>query len=110
MAIDSFLKSTSADSRFSKSWMNLGNCYIKQGMNDKTLFDKAIHAFQQLPHSTDSFTCLGNAYYAQGNCEEAVASYLKALEINEDPGVLNNLGCALKALNPPLLEDAIGSF
>ena len=102
-AIESYIKSTAADSRFSKSWMNLGTCYIKNGQTDK-----AIHAFQQLPHSTDSFTCLGNAYFAAANYEEAIASYLKALEINEDPGVLNNLGAALKAVN--LLEDAIGSF
>jgi tetratricopeptide (TPR) repeat protein len=43
-----------------------------------------------------------------GNFEEAVAHYLRATEIKEDPGAYNNLGCALKKLN--LFQDAIYAF
>ena len=39
-AIAAYKRSTSADSRFSKSWMNLGSCYIKTGETTE-----AINAF-----------------------------------------------------------------
>lgn len=103
-AIEAYLKSTTADSRFVKSWVNLGYCYLHVGNGDK-----AIQAFQQLPQqSSESLTCIGNAHFKMGNLEEAIAQYLRAVEIKEEPGTYNNLGCALKKVG--LFQDAIYAF
>ncbi|CAG9322610.1 unnamed protein product [Blepharisma stoltei] len=102
-AIEAYLKSTLADSRFTKSWVNLGSCYLQIGKGDK-----AIAAFQNLPLSAESLTCIGNAYFKMGNFEEAIAHYLRAIEIKEEPGTYNNLGAALKKVG--LLQDAIYAF
>ena len=102
-AIESYIKSTYADPKFSKSWVNLGYCYIK--INKAA---KAIQAFQQLALSSESLLCLGNAYFHDGNYEEAIAYYLRSIEFKEDSGTYNNLGIALKKVG--LFQDAIYAF
>lgn len=102
-AIEAYLKSTLADSRFHRSWINLGHCYLQVGKGDK-----AIQAFQQLPLSAESLTCQGNAHFKMGNFEEAIALYLRAIELREEAGTYNNLGCALKKIG--LLQDAVYAF
>ena len=102
-AIECYLKSIAADPRYTKSLVNLGQCYLQVGN-----FDKALAAFQQLPLSSETLVCIGNTYFRMANFEEAVAHYLRATEIKEDPGAYNNLGCALKKLN--LYQDAIYAF
>jgi len=102
-AIEAFLKSTSADPKFNKSWVNLGYCYLQIGNPDK-----AISSFKQLPLSCESLTCTGNAYFQLGNYEEAIAHYLRAVEIKEESGTYNNLGAALKKVG--LFQDAIYAF
>ena len=102
-AIECYLKSIAADPRYTKSLVNLGQCYLQVGS-----YEKALSAFQQLPLSSETLICIGNTYFRMGNFEEAVAHYLRATEIKEDPGAYNNLGCALKKLN--LFQDAIYAF
>ena len=103
-AIEYYYKATNAEPKHTKAWLNLGTCYLKTAV-----YDKAINAFGQIPTSVESLTCLGNVYFQMGNYEEAVANYLRALEVGEaDCHVLNNLGCALKKLE--LFEDALNAF
>lgn len=102
-AIEAYLKSTSADMRYLKSWVNLGHCYLQLGN-----YERALSAYQQLPSSAESFCCLGNVYFKMSNFEEAVAQYLRSLELKEDAGVYNNLGCSLRELG--LLQDALFAF
>ena len=103
-AIRFYQQSTTADPKYYKSWQNLGFCYVKSGD-----FDRALTAYSQMPTSAETYTCLGNVYFQMGNFEEAVASYIRAVEINDtDPNALNNLGCALKRLE--LYEDALSAF
>jgi tetratricopeptide (TPR) repeat protein len=102
-AIEAYLKSTSADMRFLKSWVNLGHCYLQLGN-----YERALSAFQQLPASAESFCCIGNVHFKMNNYEEAVAHYLRSLELKEDAGVYNNLGCSLRELG--LLQDALYAF
>jgi tetratricopeptide (TPR) repeat protein len=102
-AIESYTKSTHADTKFTKSWVNLGNCYIKTGKPAK-----AVQAFQQLPLSAESLLCLGNAHFYDKNYEEAIAFYLRSVEFKEDAGTYNNLGLALKKVG--LLQDSIYAF
>ena len=49
-------------------------------------FDKAIAAYKIVlgedPENVSALTNLGVAYYSTGNLEEAIASYLEALEIS----------------------------
>lgn len=102
-AIESYTKSTYADPKFTKSWVNLGYCYIKTGRANK-----AIQAFQQLPLSAESLLCLGNAHFHDKNYEESIAFYLRSIEFKEDAGTYNNLGLALKKVG--LLQDSIYAF
>lgn len=103
-AIRFFQQSTSADPKYYKSWQNLGSCYMKAGE-----FERALSAFSQMPTSAETYTCIGNVYFQMGNFEEAVAGYIRAVEINDtDANALNNLGCALKRLE--LYEDALSAF
>ena len=67
-----------------------------------------MQAFQQLPLSGESLVCIGNAYFHQGNYEEAIEYFLRSAEIREDSGTYNNLGVALKKVG--LLQDAIDAF
>lgn len=102
-AVESYIKSTYADPKFSKSWVNLGYCYIK--LNKAA---KAIQAFQQILLSAESLLCLGNAHFHDGNFEEAIQFYLRSIEYKEDAGTYNNLGIALKKVG--LFQDAIYAF
>ena len=102
-AIENYSKSTYADPKFSKSWVNLGYCYLHDNHPDK-----ALQAFQQLPLSGENLVCIGNAYFRQGNFEEAIAFFLRSSEIKEDSGTYNNLGVALKKVG--LFQDAICAF
>jgi tetratricopeptide (TPR) repeat protein len=47
-------------------------------------------------------------HFKMNNYEEAVVHYLRSLELKEDAGVYNNLGCSLKELG--LLQDALYAF
>lgn len=103
-AIKFFGQSTMADPKYYKSWQNLGACHMKRGE-----FQDALNAYRQMPTSAETFTSMGNVYFQMGNYEEAVASYIRAVEINDtDASALNNLGCALKRLE--LFEDALSAF
>lgn len=96
-------KSINADPKFYKSWVNLGFCYTKL-----KLPEKAVHAYQQLPLSGENLLCMGNAMFFCGRCEEALAFYLRSVELREDPGAYNNLGVVLKKLK--LYQDSICAF
>ncbi|OMJ91157.1 hypothetical protein SteCoe_6325 [Stentor coeruleus] len=102
-AIENYIKSTYADPKFNKSWINLGYCYIQDHQPDK-----ALQSFQQLPLSGENLICVGNAHFRMGNYEEAIAFYLRSVELKEDSGAYNNLGIALKKVG--LLNDAINAF
>ena len=102
-AIENYVKSTYADPKYYKSWVNLGYCYLHDSRPDK-----ALAAFQQLPLSGENLVCIGNAQFRQGNFEEAIALYLRSVELKEDPGTYNNLGIALKKVG--LFQDAINAF
>lgn len=102
-AIEHYEKSTNADPKFFKSWINLGYCYTKT-----KLPDKAIQAYQQLPLSGENLLCMGNALFYNNRYEEALAYYLRSVELKEDPGAYNNLGVVLKKLK--LFQDSICAF
>lgn len=102
-AIESYVKSTYADPKFYKSWVNMGYCYLHDNKPQQ-----ALKAFQQLPLSGENLVCVGNAHFRQGNFEEAIAYYLRSAELKEDPGTYNNLGVALKKVG--LLQDSISAF
>lgn len=102
-AIESYVRSTYADPKFNKSWVNMGYCYLHDNKPEK-----ALQAFQQLPLSGENLVCVGNAYFRQGNFEEAIAYYLRSAELKEDPGTYNNLGVALKKVG--LFHDSISAF
>lgn len=102
-AIESYVRSTYADPKFNKSWVNMGYCYLHDNRPEK-----ALQAFQQLPLSGENLVCVGNAYFRQGNFEEAIAYYLRSAELKEDPGTYNNLGVALKKVG--LFQDSISAF
>ena len=102
-AIESYIRSTYADPKYNKSWVNMGYCYLHDNKPEK-----ALQAFQQLPLSGENLICMGNAYFRQGNFEEAIALYLRSAELKEDPGTYNNLGVALKKVG--LFQDSISAF
>lgn len=102
-AIENYIKSTHADPKFNKSWVNLGYCYLHDQQPDK-----ALQSFQQLPLSGENLICVGNAHFRMGNFEEAIAFYLRSVELKEDSGAYNNLGVSLKKVG--LLNDAINAF
>ena len=103
-AIEFYYKATNADPKYASAWQNLGTCYLRT-----SVYDKALNAFGQMPHSSESLICVGNVHFQMGNWEEAVGAYLHALEVKPDDfHALNNLGCALK--NMELFDDAVNAF
>ena len=96
-------KSINADPKFYKSWVNLGFCYTKLNLPEK-----AVHAYQQLPLSGENLLCMGNAMFFCGQYEDALAFYLRSVELKEDSGAYNNLGVVFKKLK--LYQDSICAF
>jgi tetratricopeptide (TPR) repeat protein len=103
LAVESYVKSTNADPKFYKSWINLGFCYTRIGKPELAVF-----AYQQLPLSAENLLCMGNALFYNGRFEDALAYYLRSVELKEDSGTYNNLGVVLKKLK--LFQDSICAF
>ena len=99
-AIQAYLKSINLDGNNVNAVIKLGQCYQTLGQ-----FEKAIGTFKQLPISAETYTSMGNAYFFMKNYEEAIAYYLKALQVSPSAGIYNNLGAALKKAG--FLQDAI---
>jgi len=63
-------------------------------------FDKAIAAYKIIlgadPENASALTNLGVAYYSTGNLEDAISSYLEALEVSseDDADIRSNLAAA----------------
>jgi len=94
---------------------NLGNLYSDLHEFDKAneLFDQALILSEKIKGpGSDPLDNIGNVYFRQGNYEQAIDHYLKALEIqrtnNDRIGILNtitNIGIAYtKAKQPKLAQ------
>jgi len=94
-AEDAFEKALSIDANHVKSLVNLSRVLIAQDRIDEALVT-LTHAGDIDPDSTDVQRLLGRAYHAQGNTDEAVDAYRRAIALDvRDAWSMNNLGLLL---------------
>jgi tetratricopeptide (TPR) repeat protein len=75
-----------------KSLVNLSRVLIDQKRYDDAL-DKLMHAGDLQPDSNEVYRLMGRAYHAQGQTDEGVNAYRRAIELDEkDAWSMNNLG------------------
>jgi len=48
-------------------------------------YDRAIALFPDRPDKAKAYTNRGNAYYAKGDLDRAIADFRKVLEVSDDP-------------------------
>jgi tetratricopeptide (TPR) repeat protein len=75
-----------------KSLVNLSRVLIDQKRHEDAL-DKLMHAGDLQPDSNEVYRLMGRAYHAQGQTDEAVNAYRRAIELDDkDAWSMNNLG------------------
>jgi tetratricopeptide (TPR) repeat protein len=95
-AISEYKAAIQADNRMEEAYDNLGVIYSAQHN-----YDEAIDCFQKAllvrPNSTVSLCGLGNAFYATGKIDQAIAKWRRVIEIDPNfKSAYHNLARALK--------------
>ncbi|MDC0458908.1 tetratricopeptide repeat protein [Alphaproteobacteria bacterium] len=96
LAVKSYIKAGSLDSKYSLAFYNLANAQREQGFFAKAIKNYS-HVISIQKDHVDAYNNIGNAYKALGDTEKAIKYYLKAIELSPNyAGVYYNLGNALK--------------
>jgi tetratricopeptide (TPR) repeat protein len=102
-AVKEYEEASWIDRTFAMPHIGLGIIHYERG-DLKKAADAFSRAGQLAPKSAVPLFNLGNVHYAAGDLSRAIAEFKRALEREEAPHILNNLGVAL--LDAGLLDEA----
>jgi tetratricopeptide (TPR) repeat protein len=96
-AEQAFEAALSVDQNHVKSLVNLSRVFIEQKQHDDAI-DRLTRAAEIDPESVVVYRLLGRTHHVQGQTDEAVKAYARAIELNElDAWSMNNLGLVYPA-------------